>query len=61
MNRKNQAIRQAAKEAGVFLWEVAEALGMDDARFSRKLRHELPAEERNRLLSVISGLKDGRH
>lgn len=58
--RKNQAIRQAAKEAGVFLWEVAEALGMDDVRFSKTLRHELPPGERERVLRIIDEIAEGR-
>ena len=42
---KNKAIRDAAKNYGVKLWELAEALGINDGNLSRKLRHELPDEE----------------
>ena len=60
MERKNREIRQAAKDAHVCLWEIAEALGFDDARFSRKLRHELPPGEREKVLMVIDELAEGR-
>lgn len=53
---KNQAIREAAKKSSVFLWEVAEALGINEFSLSRKLRHELPADETERILGIIAEL-----
>ncbi len=50
---KNKEIREAAAEAGVRLWEIADRLGLTDGNFSRKLRHELPDTERERVLSII--------
>lgn len=52
----NTEIREAAKRNGVRLWQVAEGIGITDASFSRKLRRELPAEERERVLNVIDKL-----
>ena len=49
----NQEIREAAKAQGVRLWQIAEALGMADSNFSRKLRHELPQDEKSRILRII--------
>lgn len=49
----NKDIRIAAKAAGVLHWEIAEKLGIQDSAFSRKLRRELPAEEREKILSII--------
>ena len=40
-------------ESGVFLWEIAEKLEVTDGNFSRKLRRELPAEEKQRIFSLI--------
>ena len=45
----NKEIRAAAKNAGIFLWEVAEAYGINDGNFSRKLRKELPKEEKDKI------------
>ena len=56
----NQEIRQAAKEANVPLWRIADvAYGITDSYFSRKLRHELPAEEKTRILEIIKELAKG--
>lgn len=33
----NQDIRQKAERSGVRLWQIAEALGVADCNFSRKL------------------------
>ena len=38
---KNNDIRLAAAGAGVCLWQIADALGIADNSFSRKLRKEL--------------------
>ena len=51
--RANLDIRAAAKGAGVKLWEIAEKLNILDSNFSRKLRHELPQAEKERIFSII--------
>lgn len=52
----NQDIRRAAAGAGVKLWQIADALGIADCSFSRKLRRELPQEEKKKILSIIQKL-----
>ncbi len=57
----NEEIREFARERGVRLWQVAEALGINDGNLSRKLRHELPAAEQDairELISEIAGKED---
>ena len=49
----NKDIKTKAKEKGAFLWEIADRLGMLDTAFSRKLRHELPQAEKERIFSII--------
>ena len=56
MRTANREIRQAATEAGVRLWQIAEALGTTDSGFSRRLRHELPPEEKKQVLDIIGDL-----
>lgn len=56
----NNEIRAAAKNAGVCLWEVAEAYGINDSNFSRKLRKELPQEEKDKILAMIDKLAKER-
>ena len=52
----NHEIREAARKANVFLWQIAEALGMNDGNFSRKLRKELSPEEKEKILGIINSI-----
>ena len=52
----NQDIRRKAAGAGVKLWQIADALGMADCSFSRKLRKELPQDEKEKIFSIIQQL-----
>lgn len=53
---KNNDIRTAAKDQKVKMWEIAEALGIQDSALSRKLRHELPEQEKAEVLEVIRSI-----
>ena len=52
----NQEIRNAAKSSGVKLWQVADAIGICDTSFSKKLRKEIPQEEKSHILLLIQQL-----
>lgn len=52
----NKTIRDTAKRSGVRLWEIAYSMGITDATLSRKLRHELPADEQAHILDIIADL-----
>ena len=52
----NQDIRRTAAGAGVKLWQIADALGITDSSFSRKLRKELPREDKEKIFSIIEKL-----
>ena len=54
--RANMEIRNAAKRAGVRLWEVAEAMGITDGMLSRKMRRELPEAEQSKVLDIVADL-----
>ena len=56
---KNKDIREAAKAAGVKLWQIAEKLGINDGNFSRKLRFELSEAEKAKIFKIIEELKEG--
>ena len=51
--RANLDIRAAAKGAGVRLWEIADHLKISEPSITRKLRHELPQAEKDRIFSII--------
>ena len=56
----NDQIRKEAKRKGVYLWQIADRIGLADCNFSRKLRHELPQEERKRIMQIINEIASER-
>ena len=57
---KNTDIRSEIKSAGLYLWQIADELGINDGNFSRKLRHELSDEEKERIRMIIVELSAQR-
>lgn len=56
----NQDIRNAIGGNGLRNWQVAEAIGMNESAFSRKLRKELSPDEKEKILVTIEKLsKEG--
>lgn len=53
---KNDDIKNEVKSAGLRLWQIAEALGMQDSNFSRRLRHELSEAEKAKIREIIADL-----
>ena len=53
---KNDDIKHEVKSAGLRLWQIAEALGMQDSNFSRRLRHELSEAEKAKIREIIADL-----
>ncbi|MCC8090572.1 MAG: hypothetical protein LIO55_04080 [Oscillospiraceae bacterium] len=51
--KQNLRLRNAMKRHAVRQWQLADALGMDEGSLCRKLRHELPAGEAERLLRTV--------
>lgn len=54
--KANMKIREKARNSGVRLWQIADALGMQESLFSKKLRKELPEDEQERILSIIDSV-----
>lgn len=52
----NNEIKTRAKAQNVCLWEIAEVLGIPDSSLSRKLRRELPPEEKTKIFAIIDEL-----
>ena len=53
---KNVEVRSAYMLAGIKQWQLAEAMGISETHFSRKLRKELPQEEKQTILEIIDRL-----
>ena len=54
----NLDIRAEAVSRGVRLWRVAEELGIADASLSRKLRKELPQDQKEKIFDIIRRLSE---
>ena len=47
-------LRDYAKSKGVKLWQIAEKLNINDGNFfSRKLRKELPDQEKKKIIMIV--------
>lgn len=56
----NTDIRAEAKEKHVFLYEIAEKLGISEPTMTRMLRRELPQEKKTRINGIISDIAASR-
>lgn len=56
----NKDIRLAAGAKGLKLWQIADALGITDSYFSRKLRKELPPEDKEKIFTLIAQLEEAK-
>lgn len=54
--KANKDIREKARNSGVRLWQIADALGIQESFFSKKLRKELSDEEQAQILNIIDDL-----
>ncbi len=53
-------IRQLIIDSGLKLWQVAEAWGLNDGNFSRRLRKPFNAAEVERMKEIIAELKKNK-
>ena len=56
----NKEIRTYVKEKGIYLWEIAEALHINDGNSSRRLRKELPEIQKQQIIRIIDELAEKR-
>ena len=56
----NQDVRNYAKSKGVRLWQIAEALHINDGNFSRRLRKELTEVQKQEIIQIIDELAEKR-
>ncbi len=49
----NTEIREEMKKKGLEQWRLGALLGVSEATICRKMRMELPAEEKERILHII--------
>ena len=56
--KANKDIRDAVEDQGFKLWELAEALKIQDTNLSKKLRRELSSEEKAHIFRVIAHMAE---
>ena len=49
-------LNEKASVSNVRLWQIADALGIADTTLSKKLRKELPENEKERIFTIIENL-----
>ena len=54
---KNLDIRSALNDAGMYLYELADALGISDVSLTKWLRHELSEEKKKQIFDIIARWK----
>lgn len=54
MNKANTEIRVAAKKTGVYLYNIADRLGVSENTLTRLLRRELSVEKKTEILRLIA-------
>lgn len=52
--KNNKEIREALKAAGLKQWKLGELLGCSESTVYRKLRKELPEDEKQKILKMIN-------
>lgn len=53
----NSDVRTAAKNAGVFLYQIAAAMGISEPTMTRKLRFELSDNEKKPIYEAIERIR----
>lgn len=54
----NLELRKEIKKSRLFHYEIADALGITEAAFSKSLRKELTAERKRQVLDAINQIKE---
>ncbi len=55
--KANVDVRKRAKKAGVYLWQIAAAIGVSETTFNRRMRVEMPEAEKEQVKKVIRHLE----
>lgn len=56
MKKANQELRTLARKKGVFLYQIAERMGISDTRLSIKMRKPFSEKQKRQFLEIIEEL-----
>jgi len=54
----NKDLRTYAKEKGVFFWQIAKVMGISEPTMTRRLREELPEQDKQEFIRIINELSE---
>lgn len=54
--QKNNSIREYAKKRGVYMYQIAEFLGIGEATINRWLRSELDSDKKELIINAIDSI-----
>lgn len=54
----NKDLRAYAKEKGVFFWQIAKVKGISEPTMTRRLRSELPDQDKQEFIRIINELSE---
>lgn len=57
MSYRNKDIRHAIKTAGLYQYQVADTLGIDETKLSKILRYDLSKKDREYILNAVAMTK----
>lgn len=52
----NKDLRAYAKEKGIFFWQIAKVMGVSEPTMTRRLRSELPEQDKHEIKRIINEL-----
>ena len=55
---KNRLIKEALASHNMFQYQLADLLGVNEGTVCRKLRHELPTKEQERIVKIIENASE---
>lgn len=58
--KANLDVRECAKKAGIYLWQIAAAIGVSEPTFNRRMRVEMPESEKKRIFKAIEQIETER-
>lgn len=59
MDKANKELRDTFKAAGLFHWQIADVIGVNEITLGRWLRKPLPPDKEQQILQAIEALKGG--
>lgn len=51
--KTNESCRRHAKNNGVYLWQVADRLGISESALTKKIRHEFSDKDREAFINAV--------